>query len=153
MAGSGQEISDAVVVPIPQPDEPFEPRERYVPPHVRNLKVGPLFVTTLECAKCGVTFAYADHWLYDDEQPVCKRCELVPLVIPPEVAAVMAHVRWKLDEHRKAAGFSGASRAEHREAALAAAQAAWIHGPMLLEELERIYADQLVKQVHEIANG
>jgi len=144
---------------VEQHEEPYVATPPYRAPHEHNVQVGPLSVSTGDCPRCGAAFAWwgtttvPDVVLADDPAPLCWRCRYVPLTVPAEVAAVMSHVRWKLDEYRKAAGLGGIPREEFRRTALAASQACWIHGPALLAALEAIYGDQQVTQVQAIATG
>jgi hypothetical protein len=139
---------------VPKPDEPYVPRPRYEEPLVRNIRVGPIWVSAIQCARCGTVFAHGPEAVASDApDPTCPRCTLVPLVPQPDVAAAMVELRWRYDQYVHAKGLSGASQKEQYDAFLRVHDLFWRHGPALLQELERVFGDQVRAGVAAIERG
>lgn len=142
------------VGPGTQPGGP--PRPAPVPQQTRNVWVAPFWVCSGICPRCGEGFVFIGKLSDDEPDPICARCEYATAwpTVSPELVPIMVELRWRLDQYQAATDVgSGASREALRAAFLKATDGFWTHGAQLLEELERVFGDQVQAGVAAIEGG
>jgi hypothetical protein len=131
------------------------PDQDYTAPHERNVRVGPLWISTCRCPQCGQGFAHEGLLRDDEPDPPCWRCEVsVGVPLDPEEAGAMAEFRWRYDRFLAAIAIgSGESEKEMRHRFITACDSGMVYAPRLLAALERRYGNQVEAGVQAILNG
>jgi len=134
---------------------PYSPAEKYTAPHERNVRIGPLWVSSCHCPQCGADFAHVGLLTDDEPDPPCWRCEVsVGVPLDPEEAAAMAEFRWRYDRYLAAIDIgSGESTKQARHLFITACDSGMVYAPQLLKALERRYGNQVERGVQLILNG